>query len=62
VRVDEPVKVKKKPGQIVPSIVVYVTPRPATDAVSDARRDVYDTESIATNLVSKHLVFSVRMD
>ena len=51
-REDEPVKVKKKPGQIVPSISVYVTPRSATDAVSDAPRDVDDTESIATNLAS----------
>ncbi len=50
-RVDESAKDKKKPGQTVPSISVYVTPRSATDAVSDARRDVDDTESIATNLV-----------
>ena len=51
-REDEPVKVKKKPGQILPSISVYVTPRSATDAVSNARRDVDDIESMATNLVS----------
>ena len=48
-RIDED---KKKPGQTVPSISVYVTPRSATDSVSDAPRDVDETESIATNLVS----------
>ena len=51
-RIDKSAKDKKKPGQIVPSISVYVTPRSATDAVSDAPRDVDDTESIATNLAS----------
>ena len=51
-RIDDSVKDKKKLGQIIPSNSVYVTPRSATDAVSDACRDVDDTESIATNLVS----------
>jgi len=45
-------KDKKKPGQIIPSISVYVTPRSVTDSLNDAPRDVDDSESIAINLVS----------
>ncbi len=50
-------KDKKKPGQTVPSIFVYVTPRSVTDSFSEAPRDVDDSESMAANLVSRHLVF-----
>jgi len=52
VRINKSAKDKKKPGQTVPSLSVYVTPRSATDAASEAPRDVDDIESIATNLVS----------
>jgi len=53
---------KKKPGQTFPSISVYVTPRSVTDSFNEAPRDVNDSESMATNLVSRHLVFCLRMD
>ena len=52
VRINKGKKDKKKPGQTVPSISVYVTPRTITDSFSDTPRDVDDSESIATNLVS----------
>ena len=52
VRINKDRKDKKKPGQTVPSISVYVTPRSVTDSFSDAPRDVDDRESIANNLVS----------
>ena len=52
VRINKDKKDKKKPGQTVPSISVYVTTRTVTDSFSDALRDVDDSESIATNLVS----------
>ena len=52
VRINKAKKDKKKPGQTVPSIFVYVTPRAITDSFSEAPRDVDDSESIAINLVS----------
>ena len=52
VRINKDEKDKKKPGQTVPSISVYVTTRIVTDSFSDAPRDVDDSESMATNLVS----------
>ena len=55
-RINKGKKDKKKPGQTIPSISVYVTPRSVTDSFNDAPRDVDDSESIAINLVSKHLV------
>lgn len=45
-------RIKKKPGQAIPSISVYVTPRSATDSFSEASRDVDDSKSMAINLVS----------
>ena len=62
VRINRDKKDKKKPGQTVPSISVYVTPRSVTDSFSEVPRDVDDSESMATNLVSRHLVFCLRMD
>ena len=55
-RINRDKKDKKKPGQTVPSISVYVTPRSVTDSFSEVPRDVDDSESMATNLVSRHLV------
>jgi hypothetical protein len=52
VRIIKAEKDKKKPGQIVPSISVYVTLRSATDSFNDASGDDDDSESIAINLVS----------
>jgi hypothetical protein len=52
VRINKGKKDKKKPGQALPSISVYVTPRSVTDSFNDAPRDVDDSESIAINLVS----------
>ena len=52
VRINKDKKDKKKPGQTVPSISVYVTPRTITDSFNDAPRDVDNSESIAINLVS----------
>ena len=52
VRINREKKDKKKPGQTVPSIPVYVTPRTVTDSFNDAPRDVDNSESIAINLVS----------
>jgi len=40
-------KVKKKPGQTVPSPIVYVASWSATDCVSDATSDSDETESIS---------------
>jgi hypothetical protein len=52
VRINKSKMDKKKPGQTVPSISVYVTTRSITDSFSDVPRDVDDSEFIAINLVS----------
>jgi hypothetical protein len=52
VRINKAKKDKKKPGQIVPSIFVYVTTRTVTDSFNEAPRDVDDIGSIVINLVS----------
>ena len=52
VRINKGQMNKKKPGQTVPSISVYVTPRSVTDSFSDVPRDVDDSESMTTYLVS----------
>ena len=52
VRINSSKMVKKKPGQTVPSISVYVKTRSITASFSDVPRDVDDSESIAINLVS----------
>ena len=55
-RINKGKKDKKKPGQTLPSISVFVKPRSVNNTFIDAPGDVDDSESKAINLVTKHLV------
>ena len=55
-------KDKKKPGQTVPSISVYDTPRSVTDFFNEASGDVDDSESISDKPRQLTSRISLRMD